>query len=262
MSDPISRLPSHLQANGYTNELRSSSRMSWDGQRPSPRPRSISRPQSCGSLIGQTLSESPAPAQCRWSYDLVRMPHSQTRTTNQIPQSHVPPSATTPEEIQQIFPWLPSRPQSSCSNGSPQPSRPTSMVRFEDDLKDQSPTTTVHHLNGRSTPTLWVTPPDVRSEPSRWEVPTCELDSSDMEKPRSTTDNPLKSKERKKTKTNQQAKVIKDIDEPADACCFGLCRKGKVRSVGGKVTAWLIGTILPITWGVVMGVMKGFTGGR
>ncbi|KAK4226034.1 hypothetical protein QBC38DRAFT_481615 [Podospora fimiseda] len=273
----VSSLPPHPQAkNYYTNTSPSTPRI-WDEQLPyweeSP---STSRPRSC---------IDPPTRQDRWSYDLLRMPQSPNRPRPQSwHQPYAPPRPATPsgipvgvEEASQIL-GLPSRPPSSSSYTPPDsrpPSRPPSM--FDNYFLPTTQSTTPTAIYGEeinTNPTLFITPPPPPSSAAQkldlidsTSYPiTFKFTRGEKEKNKESNPSPQSTKSGKKWRKRafkaNKPKVIKDIDEPPDACCFGFCRRKKVKMIGGKVAAWIMGAAIPITFGAVMGVVKGFTGGR
>ncbi|KAK4463034.1 hypothetical protein QBC42DRAFT_72406 [Cladorrhinum samala] len=322
MSGPTSHLPSSLQTQwDYTKTLRSSSRLSWDGQFPSPpspstsppppvhdhyeqhrdrgrdRGRELSRPKSFSNFSQLSANQD------RWSYDRIRLSPSGSFDSDGIetpppasspqrqPAAHRP---VTPEEVQEVLGLARGRAGRSLS---PPRSRPLSAydpgqsaqrLSISSELLSSypnplaSPSTPMSFSPGGSIPTLRITQP-----PNDEFYPSLLLSSSSSSLPPSSsvgnrtpqgslapTRAPKQQQQlqepgeqaepsSRRQKQKQRQKIIEeDVDEPDDACCFGACRRSKVQAAGGRVTGWLLGTLLPVAFGVVMGVVAKATGGR
>lgn len=281
MSGPTSHLPSTLQTQwDYTKTLRSSSRLSWDGQFPppsssSPPPshyeqhRDLSRPKSFSNF-------SESSSQDRWSYDRIRMPLSSSSYIETLPLAPYPQSAAqrpiTPEETQKVLGLHPpsgysASPQSPSSTRSRPVSAQITRLSIPSDSTNPSPLTSPNtppssFSPGESIPTLRITQPGNDSPESSSSVGNQTQHGSSTRSPRAAApkqqEEPVEpSRQKRKPKIIQE-----DVDEPDDACCFGTCRRSKIKTAGGRVAGWLLGTLLPVAFGVVMGVVAKATGGR
>lgn len=276
-----SRLPAHLQST-YTSHLRSSSRTSWDGLElsrplPIPRPRSASprparrlgRPHSIAYLPDNHLLNVD-----RWSYDRVRMPSAPSSTES--PESEPLPRPCSPPTTRRSPPPSPS----SFS------SRPIS-VHFvnafggPDDPILPLPSTPYHAAGtGASTPTLSVTHPDGSTEPCSLMLPSplhqaqqeqpalysaaetepCSNLKHDIHTAPSTNKPPSPLGETAegdtaKSRTGRQRGMSVDSIMNTPGCC-GLCERRTAKLIGGKITAWVMGTLIPVTFGVMTGILS------
>ncbi|KAK4174122.1 hypothetical protein QBC36DRAFT_358264 [Triangularia setosa] len=273
------RLPSYLQST-YTSHLRSSSQTSWDGLNLN-RPRSISRPRPASPRPARRL-ERPHSIAClsdnyllnvdRWSYDRVRMPFT--------------PSSTEPPELQPS--WRSSSPrtapQSASPSSSPVSTRPISAHFVNafggpDDPTLPLPSTPYATGTGASTPTFSVTHPDGSTEPLPLVLPSplhaqqqynTLLPAAETEPPSplkrdihmtasryepSSSQSEISKGSETKNKTGRQRGMSVDSIMNTPGCC-GLCERGTAKMIGGKITAWVVGTLIPVTFGVMTGVLS------
>ncbi|KAK0668078.1 hypothetical protein QBC41DRAFT_322672 [Cercophora samala] len=281
-TDQTSRLQLDLRST-YTSHLRSSSRTSWDGldlnhplsasrSRPaSPiSARRLGRPHSIAYLPDSRLLNVD-----RWSYDRVRMPSA--------------PSSTQPPESGPLS--RPSSPQTPRRSSSPSPSsvssRPIS-VHFvnafggPDDPILPLPSTPYATGTGASTPTLSVTHPDGSTEPfplvlpgplhaqqeqhaffpaaetghssflKRDDAPTTTAASEPLF-PQGETARENTAKGVAVTGRQRGMSVDSIMDTPG---CCGLCERRTAKMIGGKITAWVVGTLMPVTFGVMTGILS------
>ncbi|KAK4196759.1 hypothetical protein QBC40DRAFT_286732 [Triangularia verruculosa] len=276
-----SRLPEHLRST-YTSHLRSSSQTSWDGldlgySRANQRPRSTSprrtrrpeRPRSIACIPDSYLLNVD-----RWSYDRVRMPA--TSSSTQLPEFESRPS-------------LPSSSQTTRRSPSPSissvSSRPTSahFVNAFGGPNDPIlplPSTPYATGTGASTPTLSVTHPDGSTEPFPLILPSpvhtqqqqpCVRRAAETEPSSSVKhhtqmaaspyDEPLTSQAEKVGGSKADGGIGRQRGMSVDSImntpgCCGLCERGTAKMIGGKITAWVVGTMIPVTFGVMTGVLS------
>ncbi|KAK4185866.1 hypothetical protein QBC35DRAFT_502687 [Podospora australis] len=259
-NEQISRLPAHLRSN-YTSHLRSTSHTSWDGQddlhhltQPLPSPGSsrpnhrLNRPHSVGSLPHPS-SLFPTDAANRWSYDGERMPHSPS-----LPPLPRPPTPG-------------SRPSSRTASParSQPPSRPRS-VRFDENVHFSSEVSTPYqNAAGASTPTLRVTHPDGSVDPYLVCSSQSPVEQRMTEEKQPSASTPMISQapilennmtEKRNSSHAKERRMSVDSVMNTPGCC-GLCERGTVKAVGSKIAAWLIGTLIPVTFGLATKLLAG-----
>jgi len=296
---PGHRMPQaeHVQwlippSRGYGSHSRSTSRTSWDGQlaahQSTDYPRSPSssyisprqyrpreRPTSAVSLPDRAYIR-PTVLTDRWSYDQQRMPSPPSRT----PQYGTRPC--TP--ISDMSGYPSAKPISTPLNSRP-PSRPQSVVL------DPSANSTYGYFAGK--PAARVTPPwanelhapeapsDYPQQQQRLREPyhcltTEELDMLAHPPPRISASTPPElhtgepiavaggqgAKTRDKRSSKVLSKEIEDEDESRKPGCLGLCEIATAKRIGGKFGAWLMGTLVPVTFGLLTRCLSGALSGR
>lgn len=273
---------------GYETHRRSSSRLSWDGRLPGPGTRSPSpatspyqspyqsphpspgtrshreRPCSAAGLPDHALAR-PTVVRDRWSYDRARMPSPPPISRRGTPVSDAS--------------GLPSSRPASTFIESPPSSRPQSA--------SLDPSTGLGGTYMPSTPTLRVIPPPVggHAESPVWQnrggpsrpgnrqsyhllTPT-ELEMLSHPPPTPTPPmSPLPSPAPgsspstdfdgpgPETKRNDGDK---ETEKPG---CLGLCEIATARRIGGKFGGWLMGALIPISFGLVTACVAAATGCR
>ncbi|KAK0701466.1 hypothetical protein B0T21DRAFT_378706 [Apiosordaria backusii] len=122
---------------------------------------------------------------------------------------------------------------------------------------------------GASTPTLSVTHPDGSTEPFPMMLP------DPLHAQQQQSSSPLKrdihmtagaydtvpqgtetvEENKAKSKMGRQRAMSVDSIMNTPGCC-GLCERGTAKMIGGKITAWVMGTLIPVTFGVITRVLS------
>ncbi|KXX75601.1 hypothetical protein MMYC01_206568 [Madurella mycetomatis] len=295
VAGPVSRLPLHLRS-GYTSHLRSSSRTSWDGRMPELATPAIqtqphrARRRSAISLPDHGTLGRPTVLSGRWSYDHERMPSPPPGPLGSGPSTPIsqefafpssrpastfiesesssrPQSAIIDDPVDVSFSYtastptlkvIPPPPDSPADSSSPF-QQPASLGRInrqrlrQDDDAYHILTSAELEMLSRPPPTS--PPPSPRTGPV--EEPL-EAHAHQRRQRQSKTDNRRRSLSRLGNNGNSDS----DFEADVKPGCLGLCELATGKMMVGKLGAWLMGTLIPITFGLVTGCIATATGCR
>jgi hypothetical protein len=225
-----------LPRESYTTHLRLSSRTSFDNSYPPPSPTPRPRPRSAiyEHHRSHHLWSPPRVSFDRWSYDRERMmPHEKEDPPSPRPKSALS-HLTPPLQVHRRAVSTGDLPTLSYSLPQPysQTLSPSVSLKNHQDNRDSMLTTCTVEFD-------LVDPSSPGKGAKRLSLVEVEHDHSHNNLKNTNTrhdrEGPLKRKE-------------EEEEIPGAGCC-GCCELGTAKLVGGKLAAWITGTMLPIAFG-------------
>ncbi|KAL2196618.1 hypothetical protein P885DRAFT_78344 [Corynascus similis CBS 632.67] len=278
---------------GYTSHVRSASGTIWDGSpSPLPQPRvrrsNKPRPSSATSFPDYRTLEygSPAVFPDRWSYDRKRMPSPSPPRALSAPSSR--PGTPAVSDYGDISDTGFSRPASTFIGSRPSSRRPSLVPSSSVELTDINPSAATS-----STPTVKVMPPpppvygdsqdkpqlsphfqrschlltdeemEMLSHPPPTQSPMTASSlsppppSSSFDKQESVLPKPANNGRRNHPGRNGGGGEFK-----VRPGCMGMCHIAPAQAVLGKFGAWLMGVVLPVSFGLLTGCLASMLPGR